>query len=466
MKTIFSWMLFGLLAGGAVAQEAARPAPGEASVLATILEGFQFGSYGRVPLGWDLEGGSGQPVQLIAHPPRLLEKPYAEVDLAYRQEVGSSGTRFHTRFTLALGERLFHFDGDFAADIAVRNLYLEVQELLVPGLGLWAGSRMLRGDDIYLLDFWPLDEQNTVGGGVTYAFGRTRLGLHLGVNRLSDRFQTQVIVVPGEEWGTRDVLFMDRQRTVVSLRGEHHFELPGELQLKAVLYGEVHSLPGGTYKTEDQREEALPADLGWLLGAELCLYGDAPMNHANLYLRYGRGLAIYDELGVPFGLDREKKAAGAYEFLVGASVNRELGDTAAILFGGYTRTFVDADPNVYDRDDVWELGLALRPAWYLSEHVHLVGEANLQYLRPNGLSPETLSLEAPLAFQLGLMPTVSLGRGSYSRPHLRLVYAATFLNEAAQRTYAPEDPRRHRAVQHYLGLHVEWWFHSSRYEGR
>ena len=28
---------------------------------------------------------------------------------------------------------------------------------------------MYRGDDIYLLDYWPLDDQNIVGGGVFLA---------------------------------------------------------------------------------------------------------------------------------------------------------------------------------------------------------------------------------------------------------------------------------------------------------
>jgi len=465
-----TWLCLGALCliapGPARAEDAPPPDDPGSALLAEILESFQFGSYGRVPFASDLEGGTGRPVGVIAHPPRLLEAPYAEVDFAYRHVVRSTGTSFHTQLTLALGERLFHFSGDFAADIAVRNLYLEVRDLLAPGLSLWAGSRMYRGDDIYLLDFWPLDEQNTVGGGVGYAFGDTRLGLHLGVNRLDDRYQTQVVLVPGEETGTRDVLFLDRQRTVVSLRGEHHFRLPEPHRLKAVLYAESHSLPAGTYRTEDDREERLPSDNGWLLGAELSLYGDGPSNHANLFVRYGQGLAIYDELGVPFGLDRDKKAAGAREVLLGAALNREFGDVAGLLFGGYARYFVDADPNVYDRDDAWELGLAVRPAWYLTEHVHLDGEVNLQYLRPNGFAPGRTGLETPLVAQLALMPTVSLGRGAYSRPQLRLIYALSLLNDAALHTYAEEDPLRGRSVRHYLGLSVEWWFHSSRYEGR
>ncbi len=451
-------------AGTAAAAPGPQSNPAAGDEAGSIWEHFQFGSYGRVPVGSDLQGGSGRQVRLVAHPPRLLEGPYAEVDLGYTHRVRSSGTTFHTQFTLALGEKLFHFDGDWAAELAVRNLYLEVRDVLVPGLRLWAGSRMFRGDDIYLLDFWPLDEQNTVGGGAAYRFGATELQLHLGMNRLDDAFQTQFVTVPGEDFGQREVLFMDRQRTVVSLRGEHRFQLAQALQLKAVAYAESHTLPGGTRRSDDgQHQEKLPADVGFLGGVEASLYGWAEASHVNLYLRYATGLAAYDELGVPFGVDAEKKAAGARELLLGLAANHEFGDSAGLLVGAYGRYFIDADPNVYDRDDAWELALALRPAWYITEHLHLIGEANLQYQRPNGLSPETMAHETPLAFQLGIMPAISLGRGSYSRPQLRLIYAVTLLNRAARLTYAAEDALRGRSVQHYLGLGVEWWFHSSRY---
>ncbi len=450
------WLICGsgVYAGEPADQE---PAP------RTIGENFQFGSYGRVSVGSDLRGGTGRQVRLVAHPPRLLEGPYAEVDLAYTHLVESTDTTFHTHLTLALGEKLFHYTGDFAADLAVRNLYLEVHNALVPGLSLWAGSRMYRGDDIYLLDFWPLDEQNTVGGGAAYSFGATDLRLHVGMNRLDDRFQTQTVLVPGEEFGAREVLFMDRQRTVVSLRGEHVFSVGELLEIKAVAYAESHTLPSGTRQTEDLREEKLPADAGFLGGAEVSLFGYGEYDHLNLYLRYATGLSAYGELGIPFSFDREKKAAGAREVLLGLSANHEFGKTLGLLAGVYGRYFVDADPNVYDRDDAWELAMALRPAWYVSEHFHLLGELNCQYLRPNGLSPETQTHETPLAFELGIMPAISLGRGSYSRPQLRLIYAVAFLNGAALHTFAPEDPQRARAIRHFLGLSVEWWFHSSRY---
>ena len=60
----------------------------------------------------------------------------------------------------------------------------------------WVGSRMYRGDDIYLFDYWPLDDLNTVGGGVLYhrdlGLGNTvEFAAHGGENRLDHPFQFQ-----------------------------------------------------------------------------------------------------------------------------------------------------------------------------------------------------------------------------------------------------------------------------------
>ena len=50
-------------------------------------------------------------------------------------------------------------------EMAVRNLYGEVQNVFAKDLSFWAGSRMVRGDDIYLLDYWALDNLNLYGPG-------------------------------------------------------------------------------------------------------------------------------------------------------------------------------------------------------------------------------------------------------------------------------------------------------------
>ena len=56
---------------------------------------------------------------------------------------------------------------------------------------------MYRGDDIYLLDWWPLDNQNTIGGGASYDFKKTdtRVAAHVGMQRLDDPYQYQVTQV-------------------------------------------------------------------------------------------------------------------------------------------------------------------------------------------------------------------------------------------------------------------------------
>ena len=121
-------------------------------------EGFEFGSYGRVVAGNQSQGNPTEAIQVVSHGPRLLESSYAELDFSYSQRAAPTSPLFRTQLTLGLGEGLFHVSGNFDADIAIRNLYLEATQLDIEGLSVWVGSRMYRGDDIYLLDFWPLDE--------------------------------------------------------------------------------------------------------------------------------------------------------------------------------------------------------------------------------------------------------------------------------------------------------------------
>ena len=425
-------------------------------------QSFQFGSYGRVTASSDTTGGGGQSPRVVAYGPRVLEGSYSEIDFAYRHALASTGAAFDTHLTLGFGEQLFHFNGEFESQVAIRNLYLEVHDAIVAGLSVWAGSRMYRGDDVYLLDFWPLDEQNTVGGGVAYRLGRSTLRAHLGLNRLNDPSQLQRILVPDAQLGAREVVFLDRQRSVGSLGAAHHLKVTERGRLKLVAYGEVHRLPEGVWLEDDLDERALPADWGYMVGTQLGLYEEGGGSFANLFLKYGSGLGAYDEMGIPLGLNPERTTDGARELLAALSTNWENSEWG-FLTGVCARYFLDADPNIYDQDDRWEVSAALRPMWFVSENVQMVAEANVQYLRPNGLSWETRRHEVPLVVQGALMPTLSLGRGSYSRPQLRLIMALSHLNEAARLTYASREEARQREYQYYVGIGAEWWFNSSRY---
>ena len=124
----------------------------------------------------------------------------------------------------------------------------------------------------------------------------TILDLHAGFNRLEDGFQFQEVVVPAETFGTRDVFYMDRQRMVLSARGEHHLELSDGLSGKAILYSEFHHIGEGRRIDEQQLQEVLPGDAGILLGTEIGSTGRARVIFKFL-CSFKQGLAAYDELG-------------------------------------------------------------------------------------------------------------------------------------------------------------------------
>ena len=148
-------------------------------------EWFYAGSYGRIDTSAYLEGGGGDAVKVATWGPRLELDPYMELDLGWVQR-SEDGARFKVLITPALSGDLFHYDGQWSEALAIRNLFAEASNFTdgVP-LTMWAGSRMVRGDDVYLLDFWPLDELNLVGGGLVARPDRAEIALSVGANRLT-----------------------------------------------------------------------------------------------------------------------------------------------------------------------------------------------------------------------------------------------------------------------------------------
>ena len=123
---------------------------------------FEFGSYGRVYAASDLRGGTGRATNVVAFGPRIVDEGnYAELELR-REDRWNERVKGRVVATLALFPPFFHFTGKPEQAIGVRNLYAQGT---YDNVTMWAGSRMYRGDDIYLLNWWPLDNQNTIGGG-------------------------------------------------------------------------------------------------------------------------------------------------------------------------------------------------------------------------------------------------------------------------------------------------------------
>lgn len=438
---------------------------------------FLFGSYGRAQFELDDEGNDGSAQNIVSHGPRLFQEDYAEFDFSYTLEK-PDGFTSQVLFTFALFGPFAHYDGDFLdQSMAVRNLYVRMSDLseALDGLSLWAGSRMYRGDDIYLLDWWPLDELNTVGGGVAYRKAGFDGRLHLGVNRLDNDYQLQIIEVPSTPFGTRPKVLLDRQRLLGSGRFEYAMaDLVARWGAKGVLYGEYHRLPegqripqefiqdGAPTRPEAEVLETLPSDDGFVLGAELGLFESETTNHLNLFFRYSRGLAAFGEFGVPFGTALDGTSGDAEELLGALSGNWE-NQYFGVMAGAYLRKFTDADTNTIDLDEFVEGTAVVRPAIYVTDQFHQAFEVSYQRRYPFGLSPDTGEFEDPQVWQLSVLELLSLGRGNYARPQIRLGYTVAFANDAARNEYPVGDTRRPEDIEHIVSVGAEWWFNSSTY---
>lgn len=431
-------------------------------------DGFHFGSYGRVIAGGDAAGRPGRDGDIVARGSRLDESNYAELELRREDYWKNSGAYTRIVATTAFANPIFHYNGKFAATLAVRNLYLEVRNAGLRGLSFWAGSRMYRGDDIYLLDFWPLDNLNTIGGGTGYTFKKgTELKFHAGLNQPTDPFYRQTILRPPayNQFGAAEVAILDRQKMVSSLKLSHTWPVGATGGVKGILYGELHYVPPGQREVEAKVYESLPKDLGWVAGGQLSLFTGQRSTYLNLTARYASGLAAYGELNAPRQLAPDRTTRGARELLITLSGNWEKGP-AGILLGSYYRMFRNASPSL-DWDDLNEGIVIVRPTVWFAKIAGVSLEASYQAQQRGVLVEKEPGLFAPAFAQLGrfgLIPFVTPGGpGAFQRPHIRLIYLLTVRDAAARTFYPVDDVFARRTIDHFIGVGAEWWFGSTSY---
>lgn len=428
-----------------------------------FVEGFGFGSYGRINVASNLRGGLGRDADVVAYHPRVDEDVYFELELR-RQDRLPNGMRSRIVATVAFGGPFFHLDGRFDESIAVRNLFAEVQNFLTRGLHLWAGSRMWRGDDVYLLNFWPLDNLNTIGGGLDYDIAElAQLRLQVGLARPDDPFHRQVDgAISPSGFLPDEVLLLDRPRFVVAAKGTYWLQgRRARRGIKGIVYGEGHFIGSGEREVEGFGTETLPRDSGYALGAQIGAYDGR--DFANLFFRYSQGLAAYNPLGVPFTTGRVHQTSRARELLVAFSGNLERG-AFGLQAGGYFRSFRDADPNVFQRGQLLEGAVSLRPHLWLGQYAGLSADVSYQAMATSALDERTGQQVRGGITKLAFIPFASpFGRGTYTRPHLRLIYSLTLRDEGARRLYPDADPRSQQTTEHFLGIGAEWWFDSTSY---
>jgi maltoporin len=426
---------------------------------------FEFGSYGRVNVASDLRGRTGRNTDIVAHGSRIDDDSYAELELR-REDTFEGGIRSRVVATLALLPPFFHFSGVPADAFAVRQLYAQA------ALGdwvVWGGSRMYRGDDIYLLNWWPLDNQNTVGGGVAKAFGDTSVALHAGMQRLDVPTQFQQIPSPVPySIGATNVTVLDRPRTVETAKMIHNMRgLSGAGAtdgLKLTLYGELQQMAAGVaHDTSIQSQIPLPQDQGWLIGSQAVYFTGVRNTYASLIVRYASGLAVYDMLAAPTSLNNDHTTKGASETLFAIAGNYEE-RPFSVQWGGYLRFYRGATEAGTSLDRYDEGIMVVRPHWFITDHVGLAVEGSYQSRRYAVIDPSTDEALTASLVRGALLPYFSpAGRGSFTRPRIGLAYVLTGRNDGARSLYPRDDPFSWRTTEHYFGLAVEWWFNQSSY---
>ena len=432
-------------------------------------DGFHFGSYGRVMAGGDHKGRPGRDGDIVSRGSRLDESTY--VELEFRREDYWEATDSYTRIValVAFAHPLFHYNANFDANMGFRNLYIETSGLGLDKLRIWAGSRMYRGDDIYLLDFWPLDNLNTVGGGLAYTFLKDlELKLHTGINQPDHPFffQTAPRPLPLGQLGETHVPITDRQKFISSARLSNIFWLgDGGAGFKPVVYGEVHYVPEAQQEVRERQFEDLPDDFGWMIGTQLGLFTGKRSTHVNFVARYAAGLAAHGEFNAPTQLGPDRTSKGAREILLALSGNYEVGPFG-LLVGSYWRSFRNASPGL-DYGDLGEGIFIARPTVWFGQLGGLSVEGSYQAQR-RGVLLESGDGSAQPQFgqmgRIGLVPFLSpAGRGNFARPHIRLIYLLSLRDQGARRLYPEHDVFGLRRVDHYFGLGAEWWFGSTSY---
>jgi hypothetical protein len=445
------------------ASDAQRP-PGYAN-------GFHFGSYGRVVAAGDLRGRPGRNADIVAFGSRWDESTYAELELRREDHWKQTGAYTRVVATVAFRHPIFHYAGKFDASLALRNLYIEELDLGLKGLSFWAGSRMYRGDDIYVLNWWPLDNLNTIGGGAGYQlpFG-TFIKIHAGVNQLNNRFflQTSSRPLALNQPGATDVALLDRQQIITSYKLGHIFDI-GQSGggIKLVGYGETHHVRAGQRELEGEyREfEDVPADNGYVAGGELSLFTGKRSTHLNLWVRHAWDLAAYGEFARPTQLAPDRTTKGARELIVALGGNYEI-EFFGVMMGAYFRRYRNASPDL-DVDDVNEGIVLLRPQFWFGKIAGAAIEASYQAQQRAVLPDLSDTANGPLfasLWRFGVMPFLTpAGRGSYARPHIRAFYMVTVRDDGARSLYAQDDVFGLRKVDHLIGFGAEWWFGSTSY---
>src|SRR5262249_53392694 len=144
--------------------------------------------------------------------------------------------------------------------------------------------------------------------------------------------------------------------------------------------------------------------------------------HLNVFARYAKGLAAFDELAPPTSFGPDLKTQRASELTFGLSGNWDL-PIGNMMVGALSRRFINARADGSpDPHTGWEYRVDARPLALVAPDWFVGADVSYQARFPSGLNPNTQRAEDPAIVQLAPMVVFSpMGSSAYDRPQLRLV---------------------------------------------
>ena len=124
-----------------------------------------------------------------------------------------------------------------------------------------------------------------------------------------------------------------------------------------------------------------------------------------------------------------------------------------IMGGAYLRRFTDASTSAFNPNSYTEGIIATRPHIYWNEYFHTAIELSYQARKADGVDFVANRVLTPSVFRFSVLPLVApMGRGTYSRPQIYLIYTLSVMNDVARiALYDPSDYRYGQNVVHYIG---------------
>jgi hypothetical protein len=106
----------------------------------------------------------------------------------------------------------------------------------------------------------------------------------------------------------------------------------------------------------------------------------------------------------------------------------------------------------------------VRPYFWFVDYAGVSLNAGYQALALSTLDDRTGKQVEGSVAKFAVMPFISpYGKGTYTRPHIHLMYQLSLRDDGARRLYPERDVRSKQATEHFLGVGAEWWFDSTSY---